>query len=393
VAAKPAPPKPSPTVGAPRRSEVTASAAPASVTVPVVVPAVPSMSTALADDTSPIPSPSSMASAGHIALDRDHVYWIDQPETQVDPLNPSSRLLMAPRPGKSLHSAPIVLATISTSVAVGIAVDGTSVYFARAGTGRDGCRPGKVCSGSAIHALDGEIVAVAKAGAAAPRVIVGGLRDPKGVAVDAKYIYWADGEGLYRAEKVASGSTGGLGGRTTMLHSGVRCHALAIDAESIYCLANPIIAVPLAGGASRVVSKALDIERHVLERDKPFVALAVDERNVYFSSISWFVPDTSPVGQRFGGPNRMRPGPRQLSILPKTGGSHRPLVFGEDPDLIVADASHAYWTDGNQVRAVSLRGGKPQRIASEGALVRGLAIDESRVYWVAQGEFASVAKR
>jgi hypothetical protein len=88
--------------------------------------------------------------------------------------------------------------------------------------------------------------------------------------------------------------------------------------------------------------------------------------------------------------------------LPVTGGTAMPVSLGHsgsDVSSFAVDGSHVYWTTsdaGGLVFRAAKAGGMPEVIAEGQAAAAGLALDDTRVYWIAAGphgdEVRSVAK-
>jgi hypothetical protein len=357
-----------------------------------IVPAVPGTPALVAapaarpdDRAVPAPSPGSVtASAGRIALDDARVYWVDAHANRGLETNAPSRLLSAPKAG----GAPVELATTPTEASQGIAVDDAFAYVGYVGLNEPNplaCPPGRLChEPPTIHGPTGAVLAVPKGGGA-PRVLASDARDPLCVAADGRQVYWADGASLFRVPRE--------GGRRTLLLANAGCRALALDATHVYCLCDGISRVPKAGGAGEVL----------VHGDAYEAALAVGPTAVYFDGLLDVRRSTPRTGCSCCGsqsascrePDPMIDRVPILAALLKNGGAPTPLVRDTSGRHVMLDGRRAYWVRGDHIMGVDLGGGAPIEVAdvSGGAPGDGLAVDESRLYWVTdQGELRSVAR-
>jgi hypothetical protein len=329
------------------------------------------------------PIPSGLTTmAGRIALDKTHVYWVDAHTAG------GSRLLSAPKAG----GAPVELATAPTEISRSIAVDDAFVFFGY--VGRDvpdphPCLPDMLCRSrepTMIHGPTGAVLAVSKRGGRA-RTLVSDANVPGYIAADGKHVYWAD-DGTYRGElsRVAR-----EGGQRALLLKPAQCYALALDATYVYCGYARILRVPKAGGARE------ELMDHGSE------ALALGPNAVYFDSsieVRRSVPRTAPPCHPWQQAVCFKRDPMIddvpiFAAVPKAGGSPSEIARENVGPHLVVDGRRAYWMNNDRVMAVDLAGGAPVQVAEAiGALPSaGLAVDESRLYWITrQGELRSAPK-
>lgn len=182
-----------------------------------------------------------------------------------------------------------------------------------------------------------------------------------------------------------------------------RCRSIQVDDHTVYCVADlpssseVLIAVPLSGGAERVVVQARPVD-YVVNRGEIFwsssegrlsktevatgrtmvlatapaiLAIAVDESDVYFTDID------------------RQTGVRRLHQVPRSGGA--PLALGEIgivETALAVDGRHVYWSQLGVYAARKDRNGAPFMLGSSRAPAggtlgppRSILVDDSHVYW------------
>jgi hypothetical protein len=143
---------------------------------------------------------------------------------------------------------------------------------------------------------------------------------------------------------------------------------IAIDADRVYWTdwLGGVSSVPKSGGANSML-----VDGTVFGSNDKGGGIAVDADFVY-----WACPSGGFVAR-----------------LPKSGGAAVTLASDQvEPESVVLDDAHVYWTDSGQigtpgaVMTMPKAGGAPVMLAS-GSAPRGLALDATHVYWVDAGTF------
>lgn len=185
------------------------------------------------------------------------------------------------------------------------------------------------------------------------KLLVGDLGWPRGLAVDAKRLYWAGfAEGkIYALDKEGGSLTALAEHENTPLD-------VAIDDTDVYFLATPgeVRRVPKGGGPSTRVTGGLVRPRR----------LAVDAANVY-----WVDSGGTSAG---GAVMRCRKDGSGVTTL--AGGLHEP---GE----IVLDTENVYWSDRSEgfIYRLEKDGGAPRKLAQEQWNALQLALDDDYLWW------------
>ncbi|HET6280877.1 MAG TPA: HYR domain-containing protein, partial [Polyangia bacterium] len=281
----------------------------------------------------PVPTTLASAQAGPlgIAVDGTSVYWTNGDDGTVMKVALSG-------------GAPTTLAS-GQNTPRGIAVDGASVYWAAGNT----------------------VMKVALSGGAPTTLASSGQAGPSmGIAVDGTSVYWTNNAYSGTVMKVALS-----GGAPTTLASGqVAPTGITVDGTSVYwtnygdsgLLNGAVMKVALSGGVPTTLASA---QVHPAD-------IAVDGTNMYWTNA--------------GDPALLNSGTVMKVAL--SGGAATTLASGQArPNAIAVDGTSVYWTNyltGNTdtVMKVALSGGVPTTLASAQAGPTGIAVDGTSVYWV-----------
>jgi hypothetical protein len=231
-------------------------------------------------------------------------------------------------PACAPDAAPVVLVAGDAVECYGIAVDGTDVYWTGAETGL--------------------IQKVSKLGGAP--VTLATTSNPRGLALDDAYVYWAADGGIARVPK-AGGAPEMLGAATGFPWF------IAVDDTSAYWTTytgGDLMRVPKDGSAAPTAL--------VSGEAVAFGLALVGDRILYTDSDG-------------------------VLSLPKAGGAATVLVTGsQSPWSIAVDATTAYWTeacgpDCGAVRSVPQGGGAPAELATGLDAPSGIVTDGGELYW------------
>ena len=264
-----------------------------------------------------------------MAIDATSVYWT----TCGDPTG--GNVLKVPKAGGN------VVTLAAGDRLSGIAVDGTSVYWV-AGTS---------------DASSGAIMKV-PVGGGTPTTLASRPGPPAHLAADASYVYWAEQiPGAIMKVPLTAGAP-------TTVTSARLAWQIALDEADVFWIGQGVMKAPkLGGGAIELTSPVPML---------PMAGLAVNATNVYFTS--------GPPGGTSG-----------VSTVPSQGGTAT-VVYADTsgvfapPGPIAIDATRAYWADGsNAVFCVPLSGGAATTLATGQDNVVAIAVDETAVYWLVNG--------
>ena len=182
-----------------------------------------------------------------------------------------------------------------------------------------------------------------------------------GIAVDADYMYWSNGEGGGAVQRVPK-----AGGATETVVEGA-ADSLAVDDASVYWTDSLYVySQPKDGGKPKKLAS---------DQGQP-VAIAVDAANAY-----WVNNEGVPLGVVMEGP---------------LDGSGAITLAGQqsDPSGLAIDATYVYWTaygDGTVMR-VPIAGGTPETLARDQKAPSAIAVDASAAYFLdGNGVLASVS--
>lgn len=283
-----------------------------------------------------------------IALDLDHVYW----------LNGSGTVQRMTKQGVGAAVLRSGLFNVSQ-----IAVDGGMVFWSLHGP--DIAAEGMPTSG-------GTVVAYGNMGIGA-----GAL------ALDATYVYWSITDASWSSITLMKTPRAG-GPMTPVVPAPVRAGSVATDGGYLYWVESTSTAetpVPTkVGGLRRALANVGPVESLVTSHD--IGSLAFDNSHVY-----WVYAGTYASPWWTGG---------EIRRMPKSGGAPETVVaLPSNANEIAVDDHDVYWvsSDGLAVQKVSKTGGPIVTLAS-GGNPKAIALDDVAVYWVdpTLGTVSKVAK-
>jgi hypothetical protein len=261
-----------------------------------------------------------------IAIDATSVYWTDC----GDPTG--GKVLKVSKAGGT------VVTLASGDVLSGIAVEGSDVYWvARTAVGAGAIKTVPVAGGT-------------------PAVVAAQSGAPSHLVADASYVYWGDlnGGGVMKAPLG--------GGAATIVAPSNSAFQIALGDAAVFWMDAPgLMTAPKSGGAATSLAPTLG--------PNPTAGLAVNATTVYFN-----------VG---------RPNPPGVSEVSIDGGAVSPVAsapasIGGGP--LAIDATRVYWADpSGAVYAAPLSGGTATLLATGQDNVDAIAVDDSAVYWLVNG--------
>lgn len=187
-------------------------------------------------------------------------------------------------------------------------------------------------------------------------------KSPRGIAADAKAVYWVTNDA---AGKVMKRPLGNDAGQTSIaLVSGqVNPLDLAVNDTHVYWVTTgaslgqgAVLRVPLGGGAVTELASAQSPSAMVLNATHVFWANTAGDGSIMSMPLDGAPPTVLTSGQ---------PTPTDLAV----------------------DASNVYFLSGRNVFKVSLSGGPASVIATGQSAGWSIAVDQDTVYW-AEGDFA-----
>jgi hypothetical protein len=283
----------------------------------------------LAEGTNP-------STAGGLALDATHVYWVD---------STGGHVLACAKTGCGL--TPTVLASDQGGPS-GIVISGGVVYWTNMTAGTVSSCPTTGCGKN-------------------PTVVASGLSSPGGIAVGGSTVYWV-GTGM--TGDVASCATSGCASPTII--AAVPGLLLAVDDVSVYFTDGVQVNVcPLTGcsGAPAVLFAA-----------KGATGIAIDTTNVYVTTDLTGIDSTSGA----------------VLSCAKSGCDGKPIALATGqfgPLAIAVSGGAVYWgnTQGDADIWACTSSGCMQmpRVVTMAALPISLAVDSARVYWASLGAVLS----
>jgi hypothetical protein len=243
------------------------------------------------------------------------------------------------------------------------------------------------------------------------------------IAVDASSVYFTDGNaGTVMKVPIAGGPT------TTLAVGQAGARAVAVDATHVYWTSYSSAGCPDDGGpcspdgAIRRVPIGGGIVTTLASGQESPAGLAVDEQNVYWTSLGIRIQDGSvrKVARAGGTPTTLAAdqwgvgadiavgsgyvfwtgnsgGAETATVrkVPIDGGAVSVVVSGSSNGAgIAVDPWRIYWVSfdvsGGSVRSAPIEGGTPTVLADQ-VSPRGLAIDGTNVYWTESGSSGGVA--
>ena len=178
-------------------------------------------------------------------------------------------------------------------------------------------------------------------------VLVSGLSNPNGLAIDTDTVYWTEFGGLIRKVPKTGGAP------VTLYASQYNPSGIAADGTNVYFGDGVSIrSVPKGGGTSTVLAAGTPSQ------------IALDSNNLYWTDFS--------AGA--------------IRKMPKTGGTPVTIATGTNsPSGITTDGINVYWSEFSSpgaVRKVSVNGGTPTVLGTNVNNI-GVAIDpaSANVYW------------
>jgi hypothetical protein len=278
---------------------------------------------------------------------------------------------------------PVVIASGLTD-AVGLAVDGSNVYFSAGGVvyecPADGCGNTPVpladyqdaigaitVDATTVYWTTADSVMACDIGGCGdmPTALATDLANPWGIAVDSTRVYWAAYD---------DGTVGWLplaGGTGTTIQGGTSPQYVAVDSERVYF-------TDVGDGISGSVSAWAGGTRSpdVLATGPSPNGIATDGSSVFWTAGSASTPGATVSGCAVGGCNGT---PDVLDSDPGT------------PQRIAVDASGIYWANGD---VYVLRPGSSTPVAlTSGQSATDIAIDDVSVYWIDVGATEDCVRR
>lgn len=265
----------------------------------------------------------------------------------------------APADAETDADAPVLTESLITTVEgglSGLAVAGDTLVVATAG------------------ALDEGRIITVPAGGGAPTVLVldAGIVHPTRVAVDETHVYWAD----YYTSRILRVPLGGGASQvvTEAFSLEIRPTAIAIDGENVFWGAQTVYVAPKSGGSSTPVGPGAG----------GLVGIEVDDHFVYAGG-EWLVrmPKDPESGEEQTTLTTM--GDRTMLELRLEGGELFYSARGNSSTGCV------FWRN-TVMRLSSTDGGDETSLVSSSCTRHGLAVTDSMVFWVNDGELRNVGR-
>jgi hypothetical protein len=281
-----------------------------------------------------------LAGSAALAIDRRNAYWIDETGGTLErvPKQGGITMLVFSGSGGSFGSG------------ASVAVDDTDVYWTST-------MPGGAAKTNLLRRQD-------KNGGQPTTVTQSAGNAFSCVVLDSEYMYWVQGNAVFRASK-KGGAPAAVGGGL----AGANC--VAVDEKSAYVsLAGSdakqhgdgmIVAVPKNGGPAKVLVKDVHAPADV----------QVDATDAY-----WIDGD-------------------KVMKAPKAGGAATQLAQAPGPigDIVLDDASVYFTVPGTKgdgsIGRIAKSGGAPTILASSQPAPTGIVVDDHSVYWTCAGTDAA----
>jgi hypothetical protein len=240
---------------------------------------------------------------------------------------------------------------------VGLAVDGTNVYWTDVNTNGTYTYPSQYVTQTPQYS---GVIMEAPIGGGTPLMLAWDMVAPEGIAVDATSVYWTN----VASGQIMKTSIGKQMVPTTLYTDPTAPHAIAVNATNVFwiCEDGTVKTVPLAGATT---ATQVNFGSLPYSGDTPG-GLAVDATNVYYAEDGniWQVPANSSLG-------------KGLSLA---SGLTNP--FG-----IAVDAHNVYWTNFNTASAtdavmqVPISGSASVTVAPMQQDAFDIVVDSTSVYW------------
>jgi hypothetical protein len=188
------------------------------------------------------------------------------------------------------------------------------------------------------------------------------VRGARGVAVDDKFLYWADGTGIFKQRHKGGPPFGAV-----RLTSGAVVGMNIDDTHVYWTDATRVVKTPLAGGK--------DVEIAARQPEPRGVDVSVD-------TIFWSNVGTSKRGYSDSG----------LLRASKRGGDSSLVVADYAPRTLATDGKHVYFSNEKELKRVPVGGGTPLVLVSSEDEIRAVGVSGVHVYWITAGKTATISK-
>jgi hypothetical protein len=300
----------------------------------------PAASAAPADTAPPTPQVTvlakGLAGSAALAVDKRNAYWIDEAAGSVERVPKQGGVTM------------LVFSSSGGAFGPGasVAVDDTDVYWTSA-------MQGGAAKSGLLQRQD-------KNGGQPTTVTQSAGSTFSCVVLDSEYMYWVQGNAVFRASKKGGPPAavgGGLGGANCVAVDEKRAYVSIGGTDSKQHSDGMIVSVPKSGGPAKIIVKDVHAPADV----------QVDATDAY-----WIDGD-------------------KLMKAPKAGGAATQLSQAPGPigDIVLDDASVYFTVPGakgdGSIGRVAKAGGAPTILASSQPAPTGIVVDERSVYWTCAG--------